>query len=591
MRRAFRFRLRILASILIVCALFLITRLYFVQVIHGSDFSLRAQRQYISSSQQLYDRGAIYFTRKDGTPISAATLETGFMIAMHPQEIKNANDTYTKLSPFLTLDQTNFNALLAKPNDVYEVLAHHVSNDVGQSISALNIPGVLVERERWRIYPAGTEAAQTLGFVAYNKDNLYTGQAGLESYYNSVLDRSAQGLFGNFFAELFANLDNVVVDARSARQGDVITTIEPMVEQKLDQELKAVNDQYHSTETAGIIMDPKTGEIIAMDSYPTFDPNDFRNGDPAYFGNGIVQHEYEFGSIFKSLTMASGLDAGVINKDSTYNDTGCIHPNGRTVCNYDLKARGVIPMKEILAQSLNVGASFIADKLGHDRMRTYYTKLGLGEKTSLDLPGEVSGNLRNLNTNQDVNYDNAAFGQGIAVTPIEMIRALGALANNGSVVSPHIVKSVQFETGVTKQLTWGKPVQVFSPQVASEVGTMLNQVYLNDAKLAISQNPGLQMAKVGVAAKTGTAQVVDVSSGKYYQHIFFHSFMGYFPTKDPRFIILLYTNRPQGVQYASGTLTKSFMDLTNFLMNYYNIPPDSVQYADQTPQKTNIPHV
>jgi cell division protein FtsI/penicillin-binding protein 2 len=577
MRRAFRFRLRILASILLLVAFFLVTRLYFVQIIHGSDFALRAQRQYISSSQQLYDRGNIYFTRKDGTPISAATLETGFMIAVHPQEIRNPNDVFAKLSPIIPLDAATYNAQLSKPNDSYEVLAHHVSEADGQTISSLSIPGVLVERERWRVYPAATEAAQTLGFVAYNNNNIYAGQAGLESYYNSVLDRNAQGLFGNFFAELFANLDNVVVDARSARQGDLITSIE----QKLDQELKAVNEQYHSTETGGIIMDPKTGEIIALDSYPTFDPNDFRNGDPNYFGNAILQHEYEFGSIFKPLTMASGLDAAVINKDSTYNDTGCIHPNGRTVCNYDLKARGVIPMKEILGQSLNVGASFIADKLGHDRMRTYFTKLGLGEKTNLDLPGEVSGKLKNLNTNQDVNYDNAAFGQGISVTPIEMMRALGALANKGATVSPHIVKSIQFETGVSKSLQWGKPVQVFKPQVVDDVSTMLKQVYINDAKLAIAQNPGLQMAKVGVAAKTGTAQVVDVSTGKYYQHIFFHSFMGYFPTNEPRFVILLYTNRPQGVQYASGTLTKSFMDLTNFLMNYYNIPPDSVQYAGQ----------
>jgi stage V sporulation protein D (sporulation-specific penicillin-binding protein) len=582
MRRAFRSRLRIIAVVLVLIAFLLLVRLYFVQIIHGSDFALRAQRQYISSSQQLYDRGSIYFTRKDGTPISAATLETGFMVAMHPQEIKNPDDTYAKLSTIIPLDQTNFNALLAKPNDVYEVLAHHVSEADGQTIYAMNLPGVLVERERWRIYPAGAEAAQTLGFVAYNNNNVYTGQAGLESFYNSVLDRNAQGLFGNFFAELFANLDNVVVDARSARQGDVITSIEPMVEQQLDKEIKSVNDQYHSTETGGIIMDPKTGEILAIDSYPTFDPNDFRNGDPQYFGNGIVQHQYEFGSIVKALTMASGLDAGVINPDSTYNDTGCIHPNGRTVCNFDHKARGVIPMKEILDQSLNVGASFIADKLGHDRMRTYFTKLGFADKTNVDLPGEIAGKLKNLSTNQDVNYDNAAFGQGIAVSPIEMIRALGALANGGMVVSPHIVKGIQFETGVTRTLEWGKPVQVFSPQVVNEVSTMLNQVYINDAKFTIAQNPGLQMAKVGVAAKTGTAQVVDVKSGNYYQNIYFHSFMGYFPTKNPRFIILLYTNRPQGVQYASHTLTKSFMDLTNFLMNYYNIPPDSVQYANGT---------
>jgi stage V sporulation protein D (sporulation-specific penicillin-binding protein) len=580
MRRSFRLRLRILAGIVLFGALFLVTRLYFVQIIHGSDYALRADRQYLSSSQALYDRGTIYFTRKDGTLISAATLATGFTIAIDPEAIKNPESVYVALSGLMPLDAATFFTSAAKTTDPYEVLAHRVSEPIGTAISNLSIPGVLVERERWRVYPAGTEAAQTLGFIAYDKKNHQTGQAGLEESYENTLERSSEGLFGNFFAELFANLNNVVVDARSTTEGDVVTSIEPLVEQHLDDDLKAVNDQYHSTESGGIIMEAKTGKIIAFDSYPTFDPNDFQHGDPQYFGNGLVQHEYEFGSIFKSLTMASGLDAGVITPQSTYNDTGCIHPNGTTVCNFDLKARGVIPMNQILFQSLNLGASFIADKLGHERMRDYFIKLGLNHATGIDLPGEVSGNIRNLSTAQDVNYDTAAFGQGIAVTPIEMVKALNALANNGAVVNPHVTTSVQLKTGLTKPVKFGSSVQVFSPLAAQEVTTMLKQVYINDAKLAMSQNPGLQMATVSVAAKTGTAQVIN-GTGGYYKNIFFHSFFGYFPASDPQYIILLYTNRPQGVEYASGTLTKTFMDLTNFMVNYYNIPPDNGQIPGQ----------
>ncbi len=238
----------------------------------------------------------------------------------------------------------------------------------------------------------------------------------------------------------------MIENQQSEGEGDVITSIEPEVEQELDKEIKAVDLQYRSTETAGIIMDPKTGAIIAMDSYPTFDPNDFQNGNPQYFGNGLVQHEYEFGSIVKSLTMASGLDSGVINVNTTYDDTGCIHPNGQTICNYDLVARGVIPMDQILFQSLNLGASFIAGKLGHVTMRNYFTKLGLGTLTNIDLPGEIPGHVQNLFAAQDVDYDTAAFGQGIAVTPVQMIRALGALANNGEIVSPHVATAIQLET-------------------------------------------------------------------------------------------------------------------------------------------------
>jgi stage V sporulation protein D (sporulation-specific penicillin-binding protein) len=580
MRRAFRTRLRIIAGVLVFIALLIVVRLYFVEVVYGHEYALRAQRQYISSSQELYDRGTVYFTRKDGTLISAATLATGFLVAIDPEELKNSSQVYQQINAIMPIDQTAFNTSAAKTTDPYEVLAHHVDEASGTKIARLNIPGVLVERERWRIYPGGIEAAQTLGFVGFGNDNNYAGREGLEKFYNPTLDRSAQGLFGNFFAQLFGNLENIVVDARSAREGDVVTSIEPFVQQRLDQDLAAVTKQYSSTESGGIIMDPKTGAIIALGSYPTFDPNTFQTGDPKYFGNPIVQSEYEFGSIMKALTMAAGLDAGVIQPDSTYNDTGCIHPNGATVCNYDLRARGVIPMKEILDQSLNVGAAYIATALGHTRMHDYFSSLGFNQKTGIDLPSEVSGNIRNLSTAQDVNYDTASFGQGIAVTPIEMMRALGTLANNGSTVKPHIATAIQLNTGLSKALDWSGSTQVFKPIATQEVSDMLKQVYINDAKLEIAKNPSLSIPNLSIAAKTGTAQVVDVSTGKYYKNIFFHSFMGYFPANNPKFIILLYTNRPQGVEYASGTLTGTFMDLSNFLINYYTIPPDGSPYAN-----------
>ncbi len=197
MRRAFRFRLRILAGILLLFALFLVTRLYFVQIIHGSNYALLGERQYLSSSQELYDRGNIYFTQKDGTLISAATLETGFLIAIDPEELKNPQSAYAAINAITPIDQAAFSTAAAKTTDPYEVIEQHISTSDGQAISALQIPGVLVELQRWRIYPAGTEAAQTLGFVAYGNDNVFAGQAGLEKEYNTVLERPSEGLFGN----------------------------------------------------------------------------------------------------------------------------------------------------------------------------------------------------------------------------------------------------------------------------------------------------------------------------------------------------------------------------------------------------------
>ncbi len=574
MRRAIRGRLRLLSLGLFLVALLLITRLYFVQIVHGADFALRAERQYISASQELFDRGSIYFTRKDGTVISAASLSTGFTIAMAPKRLENPEAAYVALSAHMEIDRDAFFTSAARTEDPYEVIGKRVPEAAGRAIENLDIPGIQVERERWRSYPAGTRAAQSIGFVAFDDDDTLAGRFGLERYYNDVLSRGSVGLFGNFFAELFANIDSVVVDARETREGDLVTTIEPVVQEKLDQILAEVNAQYGSRETGGIIMDPKTGEILAMDTAPSFDLNDFANGDPAHFGNPLVEHQYEFGSIVKAITMAAGLDSGAVTAESTYNDTGCTTLNNKTFCNYDLKARGVTPMQQVLSQSLNMGASYIALQVGHERFRGYLKDLGMGTETGIDLPSEISGNLNNILTSpRDIEYATASYGQGIAQTPVEMIRALGALANDGQIVTPHLVKAVRLESGIEKSLSWGAPERVFGAAATEETTRMLVNVV--DLKLA---NGAVKIPEMSVAAKTGTAQIAG-PGGKYAEGRYFHSFFGYFPAYEPKFIILLYTREPQGVQYASETLVHPFMDLTHFLINYYGVPPDRAEYA------------
>lgn len=570
MKKEVRSRLRRIAVLLCAVVLLLVVRLYFVQLVHGRDYALKADRQYVSSSQELFDRGNIYFTRKDGTPISAAALQTGFIISIQPSKIRQPDTVYTTLNAITPIESEVWAKAIARIEDPYEVLAHRVPDEAGRKIAELKIPGVSVTRERWRIYPANTSAAQSIGFIGYNNDNVIGGHYGLERYYNDVLDRDSVGLFGNFFAELFANLDSVVVDARASRQGDLVTTIEPVVQQKLDEVIAKTNNQYGSSETGVIIMDPKTGEIIALDTYPNFNANNSGKEDPAHFGNPLVEHQYEFGSIMKPITMTAGLDAGVITPNSTYNDTGCVTVNKSTFCNYDLKPRGPnTPMQQILSQSLNVGAAFIATKLGHARFRTYFQKLGFGEETGIDLPSEVAGDIQNIKTSpRDVEYDTASFGQGIAETPVQMIKALGSLANHGKVVTPHLVKAIKLENGITRPLSWDKGEQVFSAKATEDTTRMLVEVV--DVKLG---GGTVKIPEMSVGAKTGTAQIAG-PGGKYAEGQYFHSFMGYFPAYEPRFIILLYTKQPHGVKYASETLTQPFFELTHFLINYYNIPPD-----------------
>ena len=222
MRRTIRLRLRFLSGVLLFFALLLIARLYFLQVVHGEEYVLKAERQYASGAGELYDRGSIYFTRKDGTLISAATLLTGFTLALNPSLLEDAEAAYAALSKIISLPRDDFFARAAKTDDPYEELLRHVSEEDGKAMAALAIPGVVVARERWRVYPADARGAQSVGFTAFGADDAYRGRYGLERYYDDLLDRTG-GVFGNFFAELFTSVESVVVDARRARAGDLLT--------------------------------------------------------------------------------------------------------------------------------------------------------------------------------------------------------------------------------------------------------------------------------------------------------------------------------------------------------------------------------
>jgi len=569
MRAQFRTRIRFILAFVILVAFFIIVRLYFVQIVHGDEYAQKADRQFASGGSGLFDRGSIYFTRKDGMLISAATLQTGFLVALNPQTLQDPESAYAAIIAIASssISHESFLTVAAKKTQVYIEVAHHLSDSAGQALSVLNIPGVQVLRERWRQYPGADLAAQSIGIVSYGSGDVLTGQTGLEAMYDGTLSRSGDSLYKNFFAELFSNVGNLLVNARDAHEGDIVTTVEPEVQTRLESDIAKVNTKYASKESGGIIMDPATGAIIAIASYPSYDANVLQNVDPTVLGNPLVERVHEFGSIMKPLTMTSGLDAGVITPETTYNDTGCITVNKASICNWDSKARGVIPMKQIIVQSLNVGAAWVATQLGQDNFRAYFTKL-FGKKTGIDLPNEGRSLLGNLSKPQQIGYDTAAYGQGIAITPLQMIRALGAVANGGVMVKPHLVNAVRLNSGIERKIDWGETTQVFSAAAARETTQMMTA--LVDEKL---DGGKAIIPTMSVAAKTGTAQLTD-GHGGYYIDRFFHSFVGFFPSYNPRFIILLYTNDPQGVTYASETLNGTFLDLVHFLIDYYAVPPD-----------------
>jgi cell division protein FtsI/penicillin-binding protein 2 len=568
-----RKRLRIIAGVILFLGMLFIVRLYMLQVVHHDDFIKEAQSQYISTLPNLYNRGNIYFTQKDGRHVAAASVGSGYVIAIVPKLVTDEKKYYDIISALTPLDKTEFMAKVAKKADPYEEIATRVPEDVATELKALKLPGVQIFRQTWRFYPAGSLAAQTIGFVGYNGKQL-TGRYGLESYYNDTLTRNSENLYVNFFAELFSNITDTLFDRTEDQSGDLVLTIEPTVQSYLETEIQSVMDEWHSDETGAIIMDPKTGAIYAMAVNPSFDLNQYgKVKDVGTFGNPSVEDVYEMGSIVKPITMAAGLDAGVISESTTYNDTGHVTLNNKTFSNYDGRGRGPnTPMQKVLNDSLNTGVAFVVGKLGNQRFADYIlNKFHVGEETGIDLPGERQGLVSNLHSKRDIEYATASFGQGIAVTPINMIAALAILGNGGLTVTPHLVSEIDYTSGKVKQISQIPPEQAITPQTSERITRML--VTVVDKALL---NGSVSIPEYSVAAKTGTAQIArsPKDGGGYYEDRYLHTFFGYFPAYNPKFIVFMYTYNPKNATFASHTLTLPFMRITKFLLNYYDIPPD-----------------
>lgn len=550
-------------------ALIIVGRLYFLQIMRGDTFARRANAQFLEPASPLIDRGNIYFTDKNGTHITAATIKEGFSLAINPIKVKDAEALYAALKDIVPQTQEDFLARATKIGSSYQLVAEHLDASIGKSLKKKQLPGLIIQNDRWRFYPGESLAAQELGFVAYNTDR-QVGRYGLERFYDSMLTKTDSGIYKNFFVELFGSVQSTIQG--NAQQGDLVTTIEPTVQAELERQLAIYDQTWHPKLSGGIIMDPQTGEIAAMAVYPNFDLNAFNlQSNGLIYANPLVQNVYEMGSIIKPLTMAAGLDSGAIVASTTYSDTGCMWVDKKKICDFDGKARGVLSMQEILSQSLNLGASFIATRMGPVIMRNYFLeKFGFATTTGIDLPGEVRGITKNLKSNRLVEHDTASFGQGIALTPIATARALAILANGGYLVTPHLVKEIHYDSGVTSAIPWeAKKIQVLKPETSVTVSRMLTLVV--DNSLAQGQH---KIERYSVAAKTGTAQIADPVNGGYYQDRFLHSFFGYFPSYDARYIIFLFALEPKGAPYASQTLAPPWHSLTQFLINYYNIPPD-----------------
>ncbi len=609
-RKLINKRTNIFVFFIFLCFIILGYWLFKLQIIHGKEYKEAGDRQYFLDTGESFNRGSIFFSNKTNIISPAVEMYNEYDIAIDPKTINSEfkkkinkgektledlkNNLYLSIqevfskwsndntdinnssSTKIFLNKNDFFLKIENEESSFEILKKNVSEDIANDLIGLHIRGLIISRKKSRVYFEKEIAAKILGFVGFN-DTKKTGLYGLEKYYNDVLEKDPISN-SNIFAEIFSDFKSESSNNSNFKKGgiennnlkgNIYLTIDINVERYLNQLLIKIKNKWNSQKVGGIIMDINDGSILAMDEIPSFDPNNYKNVENiSLYNNDLVSGVYEMGSIIKPLTVAAALDAGVVNEYTTYNDTGSILINGYKVSNYDKRARGPnTPLQEILSQSLNIGIAFLVQKMGGGLFSEYFHNFGIGEYTGIDLPNEASGLVANLNTHVDVDSVTAGFGQGIAITPIQTIRALSILGNGGKLITPHIVKKIIYDNGDEKNIALDDSIEVFKNASTSEkISKILTKVVDNAMHM---KNP-----RYTIAAKTGTAQMVNSNTGKYYDDRYLHSFFGYFPATKPKYIIFLYQVYPKGVEYASQSLKDYFFDLVNYLIKYYEVQPD-----------------
>ena len=461
--------------------------------------------------------------------------------------------------------------ILTKKNDPYEPMAEKVDQDTLEKIKELKSEGIDYIIKKYRYYPEGNIGSHMLGFVGFVGDEK-RGRYGLEGFF----DQELFGKFGSIKAERSATGNVIIINDREYSKPEngreLILTINRTIQWTACQKLNETALRHGAEGGSIIIMEPQSGAILAMCSWPDYNPNNYNDvQDIKIYNNPVVFDQYEPGSIFKVITMAAGLDQGKVTPETTYNDQGQVEISGwpKPIKNSDYESHGghgIVDMNTVLVESLNTGAIYAMQQIGEKVFADYVKDFGFGEKTGIELETESAGDIRNLTTNKIKPIDAAvaSFGQGIAVTPLQMITACAAIANGGILVKPYLVQEITHPNGL-KTIT--KPQQI--RRVISERTALL----LSAMTVNVVDSGHAKRARVKgyyVAGKTGTAQVASKDK-RGYSNKTIHTFVGFAPVDEPKFVMLVKLDDPKDVRYAASSAAPLFGELAEFMLNYWQV--------------------
>ncbi len=561
-------RLYVLLIVLGLMTLLIIARLFSLQVFDYSFYSALASDQHEIQAILTADRGDLLVTdhAQPNQEFAIATDKEYMQIYAVPKQITDPEAVAEKLAHFVNKSEEELIPILSKPDDPYEPIEKKVSIERYEKIQELELAGIYGIEETHRYYVDDNIGSNVLGFLGVKEDKPF-GLYGLEGYFQDIL-AGEEGFFQterDVAGRWIVLSDKEVNEAKDG--ADIVLTIDRTLQFMTCDALNKSIDRHGASGGAAIVMDPKTGKILAMCSGPDFNPNFYSDVNSANdYNNKAIFEAYEVGSIFKPIVMASAIDLEYITPDTKFLDTGAEEIEEYTIRNADDKIYGEVNMAQVLENSINTGMIFVSRQLGQDRFRDYMERFGFGEPTGLELQTEVAGNISSIYKNSEIYTATASFGQGITATPIQMAAAYSAIANGGELMKPYIVEEIRYPDGEIERRQPVSIRRVLTSRTSTLMNGMLTSVVTN-GHAGLAHVPGYY-----VAGKTGTAQIA--SGGGYRDDLTNHSFIGYAPADDPQFVIMVRLERPSSALYSASTAAPLFGEIAKYALSYYDIQPD-----------------
>lgn len=555
-------RLYIVGGLIFLLTGGLYFRIFQLQVNEHNQYAQAALTQSTEKSELKAPRGKIFAVDKEGQLHPLAVSRWVYDIEFAPRQIKDKIKLASQISQIVgNISESEILEKLNYDRPYVSRAIKGVEESIAQKVRALKKPGLFVVGRLDRFYPEGEAlAAQLIGFVDHSGEGKY----GIEAMYDSDL----RGIAGAQRArkDSLGAVVAILETERSKAGADLILTLDYNLQFVVESKLKEALNKYGAESGSIVVMNPKTGAILAMANQPTYDPNQFSKlpaSEHHRFMSAAISDIYEPGSVVKPLTMAAALDLGVVEPQTTETFGGSVQVLDRVIRNADNKVFGRQNMTQILENSDNVALAWLSAKIGSENLRAYLEKFGFGQKTGIDLTGEQTAKLREIKEWNEVLRSTAAFGQGISATVLQMAVAYSAIANGGEIVTPYLVEKVITE-GQARKIEHAKPRRILKSETAAQVREMLASVVINGH----GKRAAVEGLRIG--GKTGTAQVSDLRGG-YSEDRFIGSFAGIVDVENPQVVMVVRLNNPKVVRFAESSAAPTFGEIARWVTHYYQL--------------------